>query len=287
MQPLSQPILVGVTGAGENTDALNFALSQARTLGVGITLVHALHPTLPPPPPSVLITGDDWRDLGGRILAEAREELEQLLDGESLSVSKVVRHGHPGAVFADLSKDASMIVLQHRDLSRLHRIVTGSTVASVASHAHCPVVSVSPGRGDRSVTTRITAGLHGDGGPREVLEAAFATASNQRCSLRLIHAWHLARAYDDVVTDHAGWIADDKARITAEATEVATKYPKVTVEIDVRHDWPVDVLINAAEKADLLVVGRHGGLTLTPPRLGSITRTVVAHAASPVMIVPV
>lgn len=286
MQPLTQPILVGVTGAGENTDALRFALTQARTLGVGVTLVHALHPSLPPPPPDVLITDGDWHDLGSRIVAEARDELEQLLDGEPVPISTTVRHAPPGAVFADLSTDASMIVLQHRDLSRLHRIVTGSTVASVASHAHCPVVSVPAGRGHRSATKLITAGLHGDGGPRQVLEAASATASDRQCALRIVHAWHLRAAYDDVVADPAEWIAGDEARIRAEVAEVESKYPEVAVTIDVRHQWPVDALVDAAEKSDLIVVGRHGGLPLMPSRLGSISRTVIAHAGCPVMVVP-
>jgi nucleotide-binding universal stress UspA family protein len=105
--------------------------------------------------------------------------------------------------------------------------------------------------------------------------------------VRVVHAWRLPAAYDVLLLNEAGWIADDEATITTQAKEIGSEYPDVAVEVDVRHDWPVDVLVDAAEKSDLLVVGRHGGLPVMKPRLGSMARAVIAHADSPVMVVPV
>jgi nucleotide-binding universal stress UspA family protein len=59
------------------------------------------------------------------------------------------------------------------------------------------------------------------------------------------------------------------------------------MEVDVRHHWPADVLVEATKEADLLVIGRHQGRRLMPPRLGGTGRAVVRHAECPVMIVPV
>jgi nucleotide-binding universal stress UspA family protein len=286
MEPLTQSVLVGVTGPGENTDALRFAISEARTLGRGLTLVHAVHPLLPPPPPSILMTDDTWSDVGRTIMDEARGELEGLLGEASLPVDTVLRHGDPGSIFAELSTGASMVVLQRRDLSRLHRIVTSSTVTSVAAHAHCPVVSVPAGVDAPPTAGRVTVGVHGDGGPREVVEAAFAEASARRCELAVVHAWRLAAYYDDMLADEARWTAQDEARIVTGIEELRSKYPDVVVRVDVRHDWPADVLVDAAKDSAMVVVGRHSGLSGLPARLGPLTRAVIAHARGPVMIVP-
>lgn len=286
MQPLSHPIVVGVTGAGENTDALKYAISEARTLGVGLMLAHAVHPPLPPPPPSILVTDPLWSEVGARIVHDARRELEQLLGGETLPVTTAVHHGHPGEVLGKLSADASLIVLQHRDLSRVHRLFTASTVASVAAHARCPVISVPPPGTDSSPANVITVGVHADGGPREVLEAAFATAARRHCALVVLHAWRLAAYYDDMVANNARWQAEDGACITAVLTELQAEHPDVEARLEIRHEWPAEALVQAAENADLLVVGRHGGLPMLPARLGSVARAAVTHARCPVMIVP-
>ena len=286
MDELEGRVLVGVTGAGENTDALTFAISEARVLGEGMALVHAVHTLLPPPPPSVLIAADSWSEIGAAVMREARHELEVLLGDEPLPVSTLVRHGAPGTVLSDLSRQARVVVLQHRDLSRLQRIFTGSTVASVATHAHCLVVSVPVSSSDRTAAGVLTAGVHSDGGPRQVLEAAFAGAAARGLALRLVHAWRLAAEYDDIVATDPRWVPEVQAAIASASTELATKYPEVSLDIQVRHDWPADVLVRAAEDSERVVVGRHDGISALPPRLGSVARAVIAHASCPVMVVP-
>jgi nucleotide-binding universal stress UspA family protein len=286
MTTLTQPILVGVTGAGENTAALQFALSEARATGRGVTLVHAVSPVMPPPPPSILITDDTWAEVGSSIVSEARREMETLLAGEPITVTTLVHHGAPGSTFADLSGHATKIVLQHRDLSRLHHLVTGSTVAQVAAHTHCPVVSVPATGAERSPTGVVTAGIHADGKPTAVLEAAFAEASARGASVRLLHAWQVPPAYGYVLPDEAGWGANNKAAIESSVSDLRAKYPDTEVSIDILREWPADCLARASAASDLLVLGRHNALPGLPSRLGSLARTVLMHAACPVEIVP-
>jgi nucleotide-binding universal stress UspA family protein len=281
MEPIPSSVIVGVTGSHENTDALQYAIAEARQSNRGITLVHAVTPVLPPPPMGVLITDDAWLELGEGIVARARDEMEQL--GDLPSVATVVREGHPAVVFCELSKGAAKVVLQHQDLSRLHRIVTGSTVASVAAHAHCPVVSVPAGFSTRTPTGTIAVGVRGDGGPRQVLEAAFAEAAARGSSLRVAHGWKVPAAYDDL---RAQWSAEDDAHITSAMTDLRERHPDVDVRVDVHNEWPPEVLADVANSSDLLVVGRHSGMSMLPPRLGSLARAAVAHATCPVMIVP-
>jgi nucleotide-binding universal stress UspA family protein len=282
----TQAILVGVTGVGENTDALRYAAAEARATGAGVTLVHAVHTTVPPSPPGILITDDTWVEVGASIVAEVRHELEEMLGGEPMTVTTVVHRGPPGALLAELSQHASKIVLQHRALSRLHRLVSGSTVASVVTHAHCPVVSVPAGQGSRPTTSVVAAGVHVDGGPRQVVEVALAEAAARRSPLRLVYAWRMPEGYDDLIADAALWSAQAQAHITDVTADLCEKHPEVEVSVDVCHEWPADALARTAAAADLLVLGRHSTVRGLPPRLGSLARVTIAHATCPVVVVP-
>jgi len=286
MEAAPQSVLVGVTGEGENTNALRFAVDEARNAGCGVTLVHAVNPMLPPPPPSVMVTDDTWGSVGVNIVRAAHGELAGMVGEDDLPVATVVRHGDPGSVFAALSDEARLIVLQHRDMSRMHRVVSGSTVTAVAAHAHCPVVSVPATSIDPPDTGVVTAGVRGDGGPGPVLETAFSEAASRGWALRLLHGWRLPMAYDDLLADDEHWLRQDEAAINAAAADLRSKYPDVEVRVEVRHDWPADVLAGAATDSHLLVVGRHDGLPVLPVRLGSLARTAIAHARCPVMVVP-
>ncbi len=284
----TQPILVGVTGAGENTAALRFALEEARTSRLGVTLVHAVNPSVPPPPPTVLITDDTWLDVGADIVEGVRREAQCLLreeGGRPVTVTTLVQAGSASATMSELSRRSDLIVLQHRDLSRVHRLVTGSTVASVAAHARCPVVSV-PAAASRAAHGVVTAGVEQDGSPREVLEAAFARASAHGAALRLIYAWRMASAYDEIFAEEARWNRESEALVHAAAAELQDKYPEVPVSVEVRHDAPADALADAAVTSDLLVVGRHSGHLGLPARLGFLARAMVTHAQCPVLVVP-
>lgn len=284
MNRIPQSVLVGVTGTGENTDALRYAVAEARARGLGITVVHAVQPILPPPPPSILITDDTWMEVGRDIVRDVRHELEVLLDGDGTPVDALALQGSPGRVFSDLSHDAVLVVLQHQDRSRIQRIFTGSTVASVASHSHVPVVSVPSTWSSRPATGVVAVGVRADGGPREVLEAAFAEAAARASQLKVVHGWMVPTAYEDLPER---WSALDKERITEAMADLQAKHPDVVAQVDVQYEWPADALAASGKEADLLVVGRHDGLVPFAPRLGSLARAAVAHAPCPVMIVPV
>ena len=119
-----------------------------------------------------------------------------------------------------------------------------------------------------------------------MLEAAFAVAARRGAALRLVHAWRMAKGYDSVVAGETRWIEEARAAITEATSDLRAKYPDVDVTVDVRHDWPADVLVEAAGESELLVVGRHRGLPALPARLGALARAVVDHSPCPVVVVP-
>ena len=280
MEALKESVIVGVSGKGENVEALRFAADEARLRGVGITLVHVAHHRRRLPGHHT--SDESLQRAGQRILDEAVSKLP-VVAGES-EVATVVRPGEPGEVLAELSAGASLLVLQHRDLSRLQRIATGSTVTSVAAHAHCPIVSVPP-RHHESASAVVTVGVHEDAGPEAVVEAAFAEADLHGWAVRMVYAWNVASAYGDMVAAEQHWTETAQDSILAATEGVRSRHPNVAVSVEVLHDWPADVLTRMSSDSALLVVGRHSHHVPLQPRLGSLARSTIVHADCPVMIV--
>ena len=280
-------VIVGVTGPGENLAALRFAADQAHRLGTDVLVVHAMHELRPPPAANPLLSYEvPWEEVGNRIVAAVTDELRSLR--EDVEVSSVARHGDPVKVLTELSGTARSVVLQHRDLSPLHRIFTGSTVAGVAAHAHCPVTSVPVGWSPSDSPGRVTVGVHENGLPRGVLALAFAEASARQCPLRVVHAWKLDPVYDDIISAREdSWRSEAEATIRSTLEEMRHGHPDVPVEVEVRHQWPADALVELTDTSDILVVGRHSHHLLGPRRVGSIARALLRTAKCPVTVVPV
>jgi nucleotide-binding universal stress UspA family protein len=135
----------------------------------------------------------------------------------------------------------------------------------------------------------VTVGVHEDGVPEAVLRAGFEEASSRHSPLRVVHAWRLDTGYDDIIVRRVDgeWERRLESELRSAVEPVLARYPDVKVEVEVRHQWPAEALVEFAAGSALLVVGRHGHRPALPQRLGSITRSAVQNATCPVMVVPV
>lgn len=290
MSTSSHGILVGVTGAGDAA-ALRWAAEEAGRRQVAVTVVHAVGAMLPPPPPSVLLTYEPLMDVARELATEAADEFTRLNGGEPPRAT-LVEPGRPGHVLAELSAEADLVVVGHRGLGPVRRIVTSSTAVSVAAHAQCPAVVVPQGWYDdlpEQGRGWVTVGVHEHHAPRAVLDAAFEAATLRGCGVRLVHAWRADTVYDDIVMGRVDPLWRDRVEEEMR-TEVAPFLAASEVaELEVRavHDWPAEALTDLSRQSDLLVLGRRGHVGHVPHRMGSMARTVVRTAECPVMVVPV
>lgn len=282
------PVLVGVTGRGENSEALAVAAREAAHRGGEVVLVHAPSPNLPPPHPDVFGT-QPWDETGESILESVAAEMAELVQaaGHDLRVATSLQHGAAVEVLTRLSDEASIVVVQHIPRSWGRRLFSGSTAMSVATHAHAPVVSVPSHALPEQPHGRIVVGVHEDGTPVEALEAAFAEAAMHRWSLQVSNSWRFARTYDDVLHRDETWRNDALAMVRSEVEKLQPRFPEVEVDLVLRHEWPDEALVDLSANADLVVVGRHGQHPRIPHFLGSVARGVLLHADCPVMVVPV
>jgi len=280
-------IIVGVTGPGRETAALKFAAECARRDGAEVLLVHAFRLSHQPPPPSVLMSSDDAWDVAHWITKQVGEEFEEMTKG-SVRFRTVARAGSPARVLVDLSAGARMLVVQHRASHILGHLFVGSTLHGAAAHAHCPVISVRTGWTPPEAPGEVVVGVHEAGGPREALEAGFAWAEATGAGVRVVHAWRLDAAYDDIITERVAheWEVGQETSLALAVEDFRRAHPDVPVRLEVRHQWPTQVLVDLSETASLVVLGRHGHLRWLPERLGAFARTVLREARSPVMVVP-
>lgn len=118
--------------------------------------------------------------------------------------------------------------------------------------------------------------------------------ARQRCGeLRLITAWNkpLMAWYPAVLETAAGEIAAEESpehiaeTIQAEALKSAADGGVTATGRIVHSDSPASAILDAAQDADLVVVGSRGHGGFPALHLGSVTTQVINHAPCPVLVV--
>ena len=283
---VGRPILVGVGDAEQTRAALGFAASEAKRCGLAVRLVHVLPRPSPFLEPAGLVDRRTVQLVGEELVSAAAEHLRRLTSG-AVPIESLVQEGAVGAVLTDLADAATMVVLQHRELNAMARVVSGSVVVHVAGRSTVPVVSVPERWRPRQPVTAVTVAVDGHQGQDQLLERAFATAASRGVGLCVLHAWFLGTAYDELIDSRTPidqWAKLTHQRVVELTAALRARYPQVSVQVDVRHQSAADAIVAAARHSDLLLVGRrhrkHG------EHLGPVARAVITASRVPVMVVP-
>jgi nucleotide-binding universal stress UspA family protein len=136
----------------------------------------------------------------------------------------------------------------------------------------------------------IVAGVDGSEDSKEALRWALAEAALRRATVRAVHAWSMPIAFGGPYMPpqpYDGPELRDQAQASLDAAvdEVAGEAAPVAVERVVEQGSPADVLVRAAEGADLLVVGSRGHGGFAGLLLGSVGQQCAQHAPCAVVIV--
>jgi len=144
----------------------------------------------------------------------------------------------------------------------------------------------------RGPTGRIVVGI--DGSPESMLALrwALAEAKLRGVALRVVHTWAypyiaagpaLDPVLDADIIDNAERVAEGVAR--SQLDELGDARVGVDIERSIVEGAPAPALLEAAEGADLLVVGSRGRGGFTGLLLGSVSQQCAHHAPCPVVIV--
>lgn len=281
----TQSVVVVAVGNEPGRAALTFAAAEAQRAGCGLHLVHVVHLTAEGPE-TVLISVSDLQNSAHRLMDEAVAIARDLAGPDVEVTDEVVVGGIVPSLVDAAKRQARLVVLEHRDLSRVRRVVTRSVSSGVAAHTRVPVISVPSGWQSEGTGT-VTVGVDHPDRSTQVLEAAADAARRRGAGLRVLHTWNFPGGYDDIIIGDAerqAWSTRAEAEIRAALDGLGAGLEGVPVEIEVHRGHAADALVAASRASDLVVVGRHDPLVPIGSHLGPVARAVLREARCPVLL---
>ncbi|MFF7903048.1 universal stress protein [Streptomyces sp. NPDC007920] len=288
---MTRPITAGVDGSEESLAALAWAAREAERRGLPLRVVRAWRHEV-----------HDAFDVGDRDTQRAwvRESLAE-------AVRTVTEH-HPGLdVTADAVEDdpvpallgaaavSDALVLGSRGRGALVGFLVGSVGQQAIAGTERPVVLVRAGDRPAAEAAGREVVVGQQGAPEDgaaALEFAFTTAAARGAGVRAVRAWTLPPvfAYSPGslrLLDEAGGLEPyERKALDAALQPWRERFPEVPVVEHVEMGSAGQVLLAAAENAQLLVVGRRARRTAVGARIGSVASGMLHHAGCPVAVVP-
>ncbi|MQA07672.1 MAG: universal stress protein [Pseudonocardiaceae bacterium] len=284
------PIIVGVDGSEQASDAVRWAVSEAARHDAPLLVLHGVLM------PELYFVGSP----DSALLAPAKEEGERIVRRASelakshepeVEVRTEAHIGLPARLLIERSGSARMIVLGSRGAGGFGELLVGSTTAAVASHAHCATVVVR-GSGidvERPADAPVVVGVDASPVSDAAIGMAFEAASSRNAPLIAVHTWSDSdgEAIFSPSRMNVSWESIDEAERRMLAERLAgwhEKYPDVTVRQVVTRDRPRHELLEWSKKAQLVAVGSRGRGGFTGLLLGSTSQALIHHAHCPVLV---
>lgn len=126
-----------------------------------------------------------------------------------------------------------------------------------------------------------------DGSPQSMAAAAWAgdEAALRGSAVHLLNVWQAPAGNVQFTPAPEGLRMWEEARLREAAGQLSGRRPELAVTVEQLSGTPMKVLLQAAETADLLVLGSRGLGALTGFLYGSVGLHVLARAARPVVLV--
>ncbi|WP_406164771.1 universal stress protein [Streptomyces sp. NBC_00996] len=287
MQPA---VTVGLDGSPESLAAARWAADEAEKRKLTLRLLHAW-PLLAPEPARVPSEVDQnyWAK---RLVHTARAELQGRHPDLSI-VGNLVADDAQNALLQAAS-ESEMTVLGSRGLEPVESYFLGDVSMPVVARAERPVVLVraEPREQGPHLTpaSRVVVALKLHGSSDALLDFAFHTAAARGIPLLAVHGRSVplhARVPWGVDHEVTGEMTRDAYKQLSEALHLwRGKYPRVDVADSVRLASPAKAVVQAAEGAALLVVGRRRHRHGLAPHLGPVAQAAIHHGRCPVAVVP-
>jgi nucleotide-binding universal stress UspA family protein len=286
---MTRPITVGVDGTPESLAAAAWAGREAVRRGLPLRIVHAWQWQ------SYDIAPAADREAQAGWAREAVREAERNLGDRhpGLTVTAEALEGAPVETLVAEAAGAELLVLGSRGHGAVVGFLLGSVGQRVIAESVRPVVLVrSDDRAAAEAAGReIVVGQHGDpDDSAPALRFAFETAAARGAAVRVVRAWSLPPvfAYSPgslKLLDEAGGLEPyERKGLDAALRPWRERFPDVPVTEHVEMGSAGQVLLSVADRAQLVVVGRHA--TRGVPRIGSVAHALVHHAPCPVAVVP-
>lgn len=254
---MALPLIVGFDGSEPSLAAAEWTATEAMLTGAPIRLVlaHWPHRAGTPVPDFYVQLRSEAVDLLTRTVEDLRHR------HRGLQIDYELRAGEAPTQLLHAAAQGNTLVLGSRGTGGFAGLLLGSTALAVAARAENPVVLVRDHADPHLPLTEVVLGLELGESRAPVVEFALAEAERRSTALRIVHAWQPSfwwltgpippgeaerTAIQEDVTEHLR----EQVRPTAE------KYPNVKVHFTVRTGTAAHILVDEADHAGLLVLGR-------------------------------
>lgn len=281
-------VLVGVDGSAESDAAVAWASREALMHRVPLTLLHAVAPVVVGWPVGRLYEEmPDWQeDNADQVIRQARRRASESVPGsELLDVRTEIVYSNEIGTLVEASRQARIVVVGCQGIGALGRMLLGSVSSALIQHAHCPVAVVRS-REDTSPDAdgAVLVGIDGSPASEAATALAFDEASHRGVDLVALHAWSDVGVFPVLGMDWRERESQGQELLAERLAGWQEQYPDVRVQRSLVCDTPVKWLLEAAERAQLIVVGSRGRGGFTGMLLGSVGAAVVHSAKIPVIV---
>jgi nucleotide-binding universal stress UspA family protein len=143
---------------------------------------------------------------------------------------------------------------------------------------------------DQEIRRFVTVGVDGTRSAQRAVRWAAAEAGRRRSPLRLVTAfgWPSERYIDrrEIAKNYRGELHDLlRGELEGAAAIAALEAPGIEIQQQLTVGYPIPVLVEEAERAQLIVVGDRGAGRIEGAVTGSVAVALAAHASCPIVIV--
>ncbi len=270
---MAEKYIIGVDGSEQSRVALDWGLARAAQSGAHVELLY--------------VADDSFLSESVAFLSEAQEASEQMLAleieyakaaGFTGVITGTALVGHPIAEVEQASKHADLVILGAHSGSKMAGSFFGTRAVKIAAVAHCPVAVVPfvvPG----TPRPGVVVGIDGSESARKAIAFAAEEASFRGVPLIAVYAWMppltpgLEYLWSEELVDSQRAAAEEAIAIGTAG--LAERYPDLVLERKIVQAPPVSALLQAAEDADMIVVGSRGRGGLSRLLLGSVSHGVL------------
>jgi nucleotide-binding universal stress UspA family protein len=196
----------------------------------------------------------------------------------------------PARALVEAANGAALLVVGARGRGGFRGLLLGSVSQQCLHHAHCPVAVIRtsvPAHADR--VDRILVGIDGTAS-RDALCWAVDEAVVRHGSVTAISAWHVPYhsvdpfampLFDPEAFEGFARVEMDDVIDSVDASQLSRPIERVVVS-----GGAAATILEAAQTADMVVLGSRGRGGFGALLLGSVGQQVAQHASCPVVIVP-
>lgn len=308
-------IVVGVDGSDGSRAALAWAVDEAALRADGVVAVTVVPPVLPTYAEAVL-DGESRGRVARETERVAAEQLDEMVASHRQTGVKITTLTVSGPDVAEMlvnrAAAASALVVGSRGHSGVRRLLLGSVSQQAVVHARGTTVVVPTDTPQHERDPKVIVGIDDSPGAMAALRRAAEEARLREIELELLmvqppppaagvrspvtsYIWtgleataaqdaDLQRRHEQVV---AHWRNEGEARLQNMLHELDPSLRPAEARCEVvAAPHTARALLDAAEWAQLLVVGTRGLGGFSGMLLGSVSQQCVRHATSPTMVVP-